>query len=290
MESTEWERGGGGKYFCCFPAAEPAPWPNSSSEYMPGLQTGGGPMENEEIKCCVLASLWNKNKLRFQRLVCTTRSEGPVWTKKYDRCLRPCCIIVSSRSGVILRKRKASTAFLWEVHKKNRTFASANAITHPLCLLFIHVYVLYIYIKKKVLLLHSPWAYTVNTLIIYSGMWCASDTQAYCLQVSLCDSNNCRVLRGPTFIQLSSNLQTAVRCFFFPMLERSNASFLRRELRHVCQDATSYRTSHLTETPMLPKLIRDDTWCSNSWCTCDWLKSRRLSAKLRIYKREGCTM
>lgn len=45
----------------------------------------GGPMENEEIKCCVLASLWEKNKLRFQRLVCTTRSEGPIWTKKYER-------------------------------------------------------------------------------------------------------------------------------------------------------------------------------------------------------------
>lgn len=34
----------GGKYFC-FPAAEPPPRPNSSPEYMPGLQTGGGTTE-----------------------------------------------------------------------------------------------------------------------------------------------------------------------------------------------------------------------------------------------------
>lgn len=36
------------------------------------------------------------------------------------------------------------------------------------------------------------------------------------------------------------------------------------DLGKVCQDATSYRASHLTAAETLPVVIRDDTWCSNT--------------------------
>lgn len=86
--------------------------------------------------------------------------------------------------------------------------------------------------------------------------------------VCLCDSNNCRVLRGPTFIQLSSNLPTAVRCFFFFFLVGAQQCFFFTAWTET-RVSRCYLVPHLS-SHRNSKLIRDDTWCSNSWCTCDW--------------------
>lgn len=108
---------------------------------------------------------------------------------------------------------------------RNRTFASANAITHPSCLLFIHVYVLYI--QKSVIVPQPLSVHSQHSSFIQVCGVPRTHRRTVYRWVCLCDSNNCRVLRGPTFKRLSSNLPTAVRCFFFlfSMLERSNASF-----------------------------------------------------------------
>lgn len=81
-------------------------------------------------------------------------------------------------------------------------------------------------------------------------------------------------VKAPTFIQLPST-----NCCVMLSMERRD---FHSDLRKVCQDATSYRASHLTAAETLPFVLRDDTWRSTA-DTTSWGLSQQ--GKIASYTR-----
>lgn len=98
-------------------------------------------------------------------------------------------------------------------------------------------------------------------------------------------SDKCPVLREPTFIQMSSHKQLLCGTVHVSVDRR----FQQCGLRKVCQYATSYRTSHLAASKMLPDNIWDDSEVTPGAATVDtrMITSCQLSAKLCPYEKKG---
>lgn len=146
----------------------------------------------------------NNKLLFFQRLVFVTRPERKCHGRHILSSLRPCCIIFSSQSGTQFCKNHS-------FFPQRRGVQRHGTVTHAIIsilMFIIYTCICTVYTKCNCNCSIPPWYIQCQHGITHSGIWCASDTQAYCLQVSLFVlSNNCPVLRDPTFRQLFSNNQ-----------------------------------------------------------------------------------